>query len=83
MSVPADGTLNGYTSISNSTCSYCDAACEKPAVNDDIAFFDGLNWKMVGWTYVGFIIFTIVFQLLVHFCCNRSKRKEIEDMKRD
>ena len=61
MAVPADGTLNGYTSITNSTCSYCDAACEKPAVNDDIAFFDGLNWKMVGWTYVGFIIFTIVF----------------------
>ena len=71
--VPSTGELNGYTSITNSTCSYCDAACEAPAVNDDIALLDGLSWKMVGWSYVGFIIFTIVFQILVHFVFNRSK----------
>jgi hypothetical protein len=59
--VPSTGLLNGYQSITNSTCSYCDAACEAPAVNDDIALLDGLSWKMVGWSYVGFIIFTIVF----------------------
>ena len=71
--VPSTGLLNGYPSITNSTCSYCDAACEAPAVNDDIALLDGLSWKMVGWSYVGFIIFTIVFQILVHFVFNRSK----------
>ena len=73
-----NGTVNGYTNTTNSTCSYCDAACEAPAVNDDIAFLDGLNWVLVGSSYAGFIAFTIIFQLVVHFCCNRSKRAELE-----
>ena len=77
MSVPADGTLNGYPDTLNSTCSYCDAACEPPAVNDDIAFLDGLNWVLVGSSYAGFVIFTIVFQIVVHLCCNRSKKAEL------
>ena len=75
--VPANKSLNGYPNILNSTCSYCDAACEAPAVNDDIAFLDGLNWYLVGYSWLGFVIFTIVFQLLVFFVCNRSKRAEI------
>ena len=61
MEVPSDGILNSYTDVKNSTCSYCDAACEKPAVDDHIAFLDGLNWKMVGGSWIGFIVFTIVF----------------------
>ena len=73
MMVPSNGTLNGYTSITNSTCSYCDAACEAPAVNDHIALLDGLSWKMVGWSWFGFIIFTIVFQVLVHCVFSRGK----------
>lgn len=59
--VPEDGTLNGYTGTENSTCSYCQSACSAPAVNDDIAFLDGLNWKIVGWSYCGFIVFTILY----------------------
>lgn len=38
-----------------------------------IAFLDGLSWKVVGYSYAGFIVFTILFQLLVHYCCvNKS-----------
>lgn len=73
---PTQGSLNGYMNITNSTCSYCDAACEAPAVNDDIAFLDGLNWHLVGYSWLGFIIFTIIFQLLTFFCCNKSKAIE-------
>ena len=83
MTVNPDGKLNGYTETLNSTCSYCDASCEAPAVNDDIAFLDGLNWHLVGFSYLGFIIFTIVFQVLVHFCLNKSKRAEIAQAKMD
>ena len=61
MTVPEDGTVNGYTSVKNSTCSYCDAACEKPAVDDVIAFFDGMNGALVGYSWLGFILFTIAF----------------------
>ena len=25
--VPENGTIDGYTGITNSTCSYCDAVC--------------------------------------------------------
>ena len=61
MAVGSDATLNGYTKVENSTCSYCDAACEAPAVDDHIAFLDGLNWVLVGSSWIGFIVFTIVF----------------------
>ena len=72
MEVEEDGILGGYAGITNSTCSYCDAACQPPDVNDDIAFLDGLNWKLVGYSYLGFILFTIAFQVLSHFCCRRK-----------
>ena len=61
ISVPEDGMLNGYSDVKNSTCSYCDAACEKPAVDDNITFFDGMNGALVGYSWLCFIIFTIVF----------------------
>ena len=61
MTVPEDGIVNKYTDVKNSTCSYCDAACEKPAVDDNIAFFDGMNGALVGYSWLGFVIFTIIF----------------------
>ena len=73
--VDGDGTLNSYTKVANSTCSYCDAACAKPAVDDNIAFFDGMNGALVGYSWLGFVIFTIIFQLLMYFVCNASKRE--------
>lgn len=72
MYVPNNKTVNGYTGIENSTCSYCDTACQAPAVDDHIAMLDGLNWKLVGYSWLGFVIFTIIFQILVHFACNRK-----------
>ena len=47
--------------MKNSTCSYCALACPPPAVSDEIGFLDGLSWKIVGFSYLGFVIFTILF----------------------
>ena len=61
MNVPTDGIVNLYTGVENSTCSYCDASCEKPAVDDNIAFFGGMNGELVGYSWLVFVIFTIAF----------------------
>lgn len=59
--VPEDATLLGYDNIYNTTCSFCDAACTPPIVDDSIGFLDGLSWKLVGWNYFAFVVFTILF----------------------
>ena len=71
--VDADGILYGYTGTTNSSCSFCQKACPPPLVNDDIGFLDGFSWKVVGYSYLGFIVFTILFQILMH--CVIKKRK--------
>ena len=71
--VPSDGILFGYTNVANSTCSYCQKACSPPVVNDDIGFLDGFSWKLVGYSYLGFVLFTILFQVVMH--CWVKKRK--------
>lgn len=71
--VDSSGTLFGYKDITNSTCSYCAGSCSPPVVNDDIAFLDGFSWKLVGYSYLGFVIFTIFWQVLMH--CWIKKRK--------
>ena len=77
-SVPIDpatgkGTLFGYDNIKNSTCSFCAKACPPPVVSDEIGFLDGFSWKLVGWTYLGFVLFTVLFQVVSH--CYVKKRK--------
>ena len=42
-------------------------------MNDDIGFLDGFSWKIVGYSYLGFIAFTILFQVLMH--CYLKKKK--------
>ena len=71
--VPTDGILYGYQEIKNSTCSYCQKSCSPPVVNDEIGFLDGFSWKIVGFSYLGFVIFTIAFQVLMN--CYVKKRK--------
>ena len=66
------GTVFGYNAT-NTTCTYCDAACEAPPVNGDIGFLDGFNNKLVGGCYGGFIAFTIIYQV---FLCFRKKSKK-------
>ena len=76
--VPDDQTLSGYTGLYNTTCSYCDAACEAPAVNADIGFLDGLSWPLVGWTYLAFVLFTIAFQVINWLCCEKRTKLALE-----
>lgn len=65
-----DPTVFGY-SATDTTCTYCDAACEAPPVNGDIGFLDGFNNKLVCGCYGGFIGFTIIYQV---FLCFRRKK---------
>lgn len=71
--VPTDGILFGYSDNLNSTCSFCQKACPPPVVSDKIGFLDGFSWKLVGYSYLGFICFTILFQVVSH--CYLKKRK--------
>lgn len=71
--VPTDGILYGYTDTTNSTCSFCQKACPPPVVDDNIGFFDGFSWHIVGYSYLSFVIFTLLFQVLMH--CVVKKRK--------
>lgn len=85
--VPANHTLNSYDVAYNTTCSYCDAACQPPVVDDKIAFLDGLSWKIVGYSYMAFVLFTIAFQVLLKFCCEKKAtddiRTELENAEAD
>jgi len=71
--------LGNYTVESNVTCSYCSAACPPAVVSDKIGFLDGLNWKLVGYSYFGFVMFTVIFQLSLCFC-NCMKKGEGEEV---
>ena len=59
--------LGGYPDIYNSSCSYCQAVCEAPAVDSTILFFDGYNGKTVAWMYAIILVFIVVWQLLNKF----------------
>ena len=70
---PFDYKLFGYDDINDSTCSFCQKVCPPPIVDDTIAFFDGFSWRLVGFSYLGFILFTILFQVLKHCWINKKK----------
>ena len=57
--VPSNGTIDGYTGINNSTCTFCDEMCEAPDINLSIDFFDGFDSKTVGITYGVLGLFTM------------------------
>ena len=67
-----DETLGNYTKVTNCSCSYCSASCQQPTVDDKIGLIDGLSWEKVGYSYGFFIVFTIIFQIVIHFCCNKK-----------
>lgn len=60
----------------NSTCSFCAAVCAAPSVDSTIGLFDGFNGKLVGYSYLGFVIFTILYQLLIFFACKRKTKAD-------
>lgn len=61
--------------MKNSTCSYCAKVCPPPVVSDKIGFLDGFSWKIVGYSYLGFIIFSILYQVL-QYCYLKKKKLE-------
>eukprot|EP00347_Sterkiella_histriomuscorum_P014918 403359016 len=78
--VPADGVFDQYANCKNCTCATCDQACQAPNVNAEIGFFDGFNGTLVGISYGALIAFSIIFQLVRHFC---MKKKSVDDMNDD
>jgi len=81
MPVPSDGIVNNYTDIVNSTCNYCQAVCEAPAVNAFISFWDGFNFHIVGWSYFAILVFIIAFQILRHCILRRKPPTRIEQLR--
>jgi hypothetical protein len=61
LKLPTNGSLDGYSSLTNCTCAYCDNACEAPKVDGSIGFFDGFDGGLVLGVYFYLIIFSIVF----------------------
>ena len=59
--VPANGSVDGYPNVKGSSCSFCDAMCSQPDVDDSIGFFDGFDTKLVSITYGVLILFTILW----------------------
>ncbi|CDW90740.1 UNKNOWN [Stylonychia lemnae] len=74
--VPTNGIFDNYIDCQNCTCAYCDKACKPPEVSADIGFFDGFNKELVGISYGVLIGFTIIFQLIRHFCLKRKLQAE-------
>jgi ethanolamine utilization microcompartment shell protein EutS len=56
-----DGILNNYTDVTTCSCSYCAAVCAAPAVDAAIGFLDGFSGKRVGYCYLAFVSFTLVY----------------------
>lgn len=59
--IPSNKTIDGYPNVKSTSCSFCDAMCEQPDVDDSIGFFDGFDKKTVGITYGSLIVFTILW----------------------
>ena len=72
MQVPEDNIVGDYPDIVECACTYCQASCAKPVVDDHIGLIDGLSWKKVGYSYGFFIVFTILFQIVAHCFCNKK-----------
>ena len=78
--IPADGTLEGYTKLKNSTCTFCAEKCKPPTINDSIAFFDGCKSSAV-WIGFGVLIgFTILWQIYQFACVRPKVNKEYEKL---
>jgi hypothetical protein len=59
--IPEDGIVDGYDKLENATCNYCQAICDPPDVNGDIAFMDGFD-KNLGLIVVGSVVgFSIIW----------------------
>ena len=65
--MPTNGTLNSWSNVSNTTCAYCLDACTKPQTDEEFGFLEGFNWKIVGYSYLGYILFIIACQLIKYF----------------
>ena len=75
--VPESGIVDGYDSLKNATCNYCQEMCDPPDVTSEIKFFDGFNSKLA-WIVLGSVAgFSILWQLYV--CAARKNvEQEIE-----
>jgi len=81
MPVPSDGIVSNYTLVTNSTCSYCAEVCQAPAVNADVAFFDGFNFKTTGYCYLFIVLFVTSYQILTKCVFKRKPPTRIANLR--
>ena len=65
-----NNTLESYTGVINSTCSYCADVCVAPDVDTKIGFFDGFNVLLWGCTFAG--LWTVSAVLIIVNCKNKA-----------
>lgn len=78
--IPANKTLDGYSDLKTTDCSYCADVCEPPSIDGTVHFFDGFQTDQVMWTYAALLGFTVLWQLYI--CLIRRPRvtKEWEEI---
>lgn len=81
MVVPEDGIVSNYTLVTNSTCSYCAEVCQAPAVNADVAFFDGFNFRVTGYCYLFVVLFIVSYQVLTKCVCKTKPPTRIAQLR--
>lgn len=59
--IPPDQTLDGYTGLKTTDCSYCADVCEAPSIDATVHFFAGFEANEVKWIYLGALGFTILW----------------------
>lgn len=81
MVVPSDGIVSNYSLVMNSTCSYCAEVCQAPAVNADVAFFAGFNFRITGLCYLFVVMFIVTYQVMTKCVCKRKPPTRIASLR--
>jgi hypothetical protein len=73
-------TVDGYTDVKNSSCTFCAAKCKAPSIDTKIHFFDGMKKNSVGITYGVLLGITLIYQLYNYFIRKPKIEKEYQDL---
>ena len=79
--IPEDKTVDGYTKLKETDCSFCPAMCEAPDIDSSIGFFDGFDATRVYITYGILVGISIIWQIYICACKRPKVNKEWEDFK--
>ena len=59
--VPDNGIIEGYTKLTNASCTFCAEMCKAPTIDSSIGFFDGFKGRTVTIVYIVFLTLTVFY----------------------